>query len=67
MKMTPNPIPLNGSLLSCSKDKESLCFNVEIEFRFEPVGTRKGKVDEISKCTEIIFEHHLTLFASAVE
>ncbi|XP_053407448.1 integrin alpha-4-like [Mercenaria mercenaria] len=47
MKMTPNPIPLNGSLIDCSIDKETLCFNVQVLFQFNAVGTRNGNVSEV--------------------
>ncbi|XP_060552292.1 integrin alpha-4-like isoform X1 [Ruditapes philippinarum] len=45
IEMTPNPIPLTGSLLPCST--ETLCFNVKVKFRFDSVGRRKLKVDNI--------------------
>ncbi|XP_053373230.1 integrin alpha-4-like isoform X2 [Mercenaria mercenaria] len=47
MKMTPNPIPLNGSLIDCSTDSETLCFNVQVLFQFNAVGTRNGNVSEV--------------------
>ncbi|XP_060562264.1 integrin alpha-9-like [Ruditapes philippinarum] len=47
IEMTPNPIPLTGSLLTCSTDNESLCFTVKVKFRFDYAGSRKGKVDNV--------------------
>ncbi|KAL4222885.1 hypothetical protein ACF0H5_018925 [Mactra antiquata] len=48
LTITPEPIPLNGSLLTCSEDKTSLCFNVTASFKYESFGTRMGNVSEIS-------------------
>ncbi|XP_060575984.1 integrin alpha-3-like [Ruditapes philippinarum] len=47
IEMTPNPIPLIGSLLPCSTDNKTLCFTVKVKFRFVYVGSRKGKVDNV--------------------
>ncbi|XP_052797287.1 integrin alpha-4-like [Mya arenaria] len=48
INISPKPIPLNVSLVNCSKDNRQLCFNVDLTINFTSVGINKGVINELT-------------------